>query len=181
MEYPIGAVVVRVGSSHHANHRQVLAVSSGDGVQDAESAHGEGDHARPHALRTRVAVGGVAGVELVAATHEVELRLGDEVVQERQVEVAGDGEDVPHADLHEPPSQVATQRAIEGGSRAGLSRRADLSGTFHVTRLVSVTVTVTVTVEQARGFMKGFLKPCALCLLDRKNIVPLSFFFHIYV
>lgn len=115
VEDPVGAVVVGIGSSDDANHWQILAVSSGDGVEDAESADGEGDHAGADALGARVAVGGVAGVELVAAADEVETRLGDEVVEERQVEVAGNGEDVPDTGLGEAASKVTAQGAVEGG------------------------------------------------------------------
>lgn len=55
--------------------------------------------ARPHRERraydadsscTRVAVGSVAGVELVAAPHEAQALLLDELVQQHKVEVARD-------------------------------------------------------------------------------------------
>lgn len=135
VEDPVGAVVVRIGSSDDANHRQILAVSSGNGVEDAESSDGEGDDASTDAPGTRVSVGGIASVEFVAAADEVEAWLGDEVVEQRQVEVAGDGEDVPDAYLNEAASQVAAECAVEGGgSRGGLSRCSNFSSAFHVWR-----------------------------------------------
>lgn len=81
VEDPVGAIVVGIGSTNYANHRKILAVSSSDGVEDAESTDGEGDDARANALSTRVAVGSVSGVKFVTAADEVELRLGDEVVE----------------------------------------------------------------------------------------------------
>lgn len=83
VEDPIGAVVVGIGSSDDAYHRKIFAVRAGDGVEDAESADSEGHDARADTLGAGVAVGGVAGVELVATADEVELRLGYEVVEER--------------------------------------------------------------------------------------------------
>lgn len=120
MEDPVGAVVVGIRSTDDADHGEVLAASTGDGVQDAEATHRERDDARAHAFGTSVAVGSVASVELVTAADDVELRLGDEVVEKGQIEVAGDGEDVPNADLHQPMSKVAAKSAVGGG--AGMSR-----------------------------------------------------------
>ena len=144
VEDPVGAVVVGVGSADDADEGEVLAVGAGDGVEDAEAADGEGDDARANALGARVAVGGVAGVELVAAADEVEVWLRDEVVEECQVEVAGDGEHVPHADLHEAAGQVAAQRAGGGGG-------ADLSGRFHVIAKFVCTCVVCVSVGMGWG------------------------------
>lgn len=105
-------VVIGVGTTDYANERQVLAVRAGDRVEDAEAADGEGHDARADAAGAGVAVSGVPGVELVAAADVVEARLGDEVVEECQVEVAGDGEHVRHADLDEPACQVAAQGGL---------------------------------------------------------------------
>lgn len=80
MEDPIRAIVIGIRPTNYANHRQVLTVSSGDGVEDAEPTDGEGDHTRANSLGTRVAVCCVAGVELIAAADQVELWLGDQMV-----------------------------------------------------------------------------------------------------
>lgn len=82
MEDPVSTVVVGIRSPNYANHGKILTVSSGDGVEDAETTDGEGDDAGANTLSTSVAVGGVAGVKLVAAADDVELRLADEVVEE---------------------------------------------------------------------------------------------------
>lgn len=110
VEDPVGAVVVGVRPTDDADDGEVLAVGSGDGVDDAETADSEGDDAGAHATRAGVAVGGVAGVELVAAPDEVEGGLVDEVVEKGQVEVARDGEDVGDAHLDQTPGQVPAQR-----------------------------------------------------------------------
>lgn len=128
MEDPIRSIIVRIRTSDYTNHRKILAVSSGDGVDDAEAADGERDDARADTFSTRVAVGCVASVELIAAADHVELRLGDQKIEEGQIEVTGNREDVSYADLDEPPSQVAAESAARGGrrcrrwSRAGRSR-----------------------------------------------------------
>ena len=107
MQDPIGSVIVGVGAADDADDRQVLAVGPGDGVEHAEAAHGEGDGAGADTLCPGVAVGGVPGVELVAAADEVEAGLVDEVVEEGEVEVPWDGEDVRRAYLDQPPRQVS--------------------------------------------------------------------------
>lgn len=124
MEDPIGPVIIGVGPTDYTNDRQVLAAGTGNSVQDAEPAHSESDDTRAHAPGASVAVGGVPGVELVAAADEVEPGLGEQVVQEGQVEVAGDGEDVVDADLDKPPSQVAAESAIAGGGNDRQRNRA---------------------------------------------------------
>ena len=124
VEDAVGAVVVGVGPADDADDGEVLAVGARDGVEHAEAPDGERDGARPDAPRAGVTIGGVPGVELVAAADEVEPRLGDEVVEQGEVEVPGDGEDVGGADLHEPARQVAAERGARRGHR-GRRRRGD--------------------------------------------------------
>ncbi|KAJ1416241.1 hypothetical protein SESBI_17416 [Sesbania bispinosa] len=114
MEDPIGTEVVGVGSTNDANHRQVLTVRSGDGVDHAQSTDGERHDASSNAAAPRVTVGGVPGVELVAATNDLKLRLGDEVVQQREVEVAGNRENIGDANLDEPPARWRPKVASVG-------------------------------------------------------------------
>jgi len=118
-------VVIGVGTTDYANERQVLAVRPGDRVEDAETANGEGHDARADAAGAGVAVSGVPGVELVAAANVVEARLGDEMVEECQVEVAGDGKHVRHADLDKPARQVAAQGGLCGVHEGGGDRALD--------------------------------------------------------
>lgn len=115
VEDPIRPVVVGVGPADDADNRKVLAVRAGDGVDDAQTADGEGHDARADAPGPSVPVGGVPGVELVAAADVSEPGLGYEVVEESEVEVAGNGEDVADADLHEAPRDVAAEGGVGGG------------------------------------------------------------------
>ena len=111
MEDPVRPVIIGIRTAHYTNHRQVLTVSSSNGVQNAKPTNREGDHTRSDPFGTSVAIGCVASVELVAAADQVELRLGYQMVQKGQVEVARNREDIPDANLNKPPSQVAAQRA----------------------------------------------------------------------
>lgn len=111
VENPIRAVIVRIGATHDADDRQILAVSAGDGVDDAESADGEGSDAGAYAPGAGVSVRRITGVELVAAADEVELGLGNQVVEKREIEITGHGEDVAHPHLDEPPGEMPAQRA----------------------------------------------------------------------
>lgn len=137
MEDPVGPVIVGIGTADYTNDRQILTESAGDSIDDAQSTNRERHDAGANSARPGIAIGGVPGVELVATADQVELRLSDQVVQESQVKVAGDGEDVLGADLDKPPSQMTTQRAGEGGwmdwqgSGAWESRGADLSSCIH--------------------------------------------------
>lgn len=99
MKDPAGSIVVGVRPTNDANEGQVLTVSSSNSVEHAESTDGERHDAGADAACSSVAVSGVPSVELVAAADEVELRFSDEVVEQREVEVAGDGEHVGDADL----------------------------------------------------------------------------------
>jgi hypothetical protein len=119
----VGAVVVGVGPAHDADDGEVLAVRAGDGVEHAEPTDGERDGAGADAPRPRVPVGGVPGVEFVAAADEGQARLGDEVVEQGEVEVPRDGEDVGGADLHEAARQVPAERGASRGQRRRSRRR----------------------------------------------------------
>lgn len=107
LQNPVRPVIVRIRSTYDANDRNILAVSSGDGVEDAESTDRERNNTGADAAGPSVAVGGVSSVELVAAGDEVEAGISNEMIEESEVEVTGNGEDVGDADLDETASQVA--------------------------------------------------------------------------
>lgn len=141
MEDPVGAVVIGIGPPDDADHGEVLAVGAGDGIEDAEPANSEGDNAGTDAAGAGIAVGGIASIELIAAANIGEAGLGDEVVEESEVEVAGDGEDVVDPDLDEAAGQVAAEggigrggvgyRPLQGGASAVLGGAADaVAGRF---------------------------------------------------
>jgi hypothetical protein len=124
VEDAVGPVVVGVGPAGDADDGQVLAVGARDGVEHAEPPDCERDGAGPDAARARVPVGGVPGVELVAAADEAQAGLGDQVVEQREVEVPRNREDVVDADLHEATREVAPQRRLpRRQDRRGLRRR----------------------------------------------------------
>jgi len=112
MQDPVGSIIIRIRASDYTNDWEILTVRAGDGVDYTQATDGEGDDTGADATSTGVAVGCVAGVKLVAAADVVELGLGDQVVQESEVEVAGDTEDVAHADLDKPVSYVASERGF---------------------------------------------------------------------
>ena len=124
VENPISTVVVGVGTSDDTDDGEVLTVSAGDGVENAEAADGEGDDTGADAAGPSVAVGGVACVELVTAADVVKTRLGDDAIEEGEVEVARNGEDVADADLNKTVSDVAA----EGGVGAAAVRGRVLNG-----------------------------------------------------
>lgn len=94
VEDTVGAIVIGVRATDDADDREVLAVGTGDGVDDAEATHSEGDDAGTHASGASIAICGIASIELVAAADELEGLLCQQVVQQDQIEVAGHGENV---------------------------------------------------------------------------------------
>lgn len=121
----VGSVIIGVGPSNNTNHRQILTVRSGNRVQYTEPTDRESNRARADATRARVAVSGVSSVELVAAANVGESGLGDEVVEQGQVEVTGNGEDVGDADLDESAGQVAAQSGVGRVEQGGGHRVLD--------------------------------------------------------
>lgn len=119
VEDPVGAVVVGVWTTNDADDGEVLGVSAGNGVENAQPADGEGDSAGADATRSGVAVRGIAGVELVTASDKAEARFGDEMVEEGEVEVTGDSEDVGDADLDEAAGEVTAEGCFGGADRCG--------------------------------------------------------------
>lgn len=117
MEDPVSAEVVRVGPTNDTYQRQVLTIRAGDRVDHAQPPNGERDNTRAYATAPRVPIGGIPGVEFVAAPDHVELRLRYEVVEKRKVEVAGNGEHVGDPDLYQPPCKVAAKCCVGGTHR----------------------------------------------------------------
>lgn len=112
MEDPISTVIIRVRASDNTNHRKILAVRAGDRIENTQPSDSESHDAGADASSTSISIGGVPCIELIAAADQVKPGLGYKMVEQRQVEVAGNWEHVLDADLHEPPRQVATERRI---------------------------------------------------------------------
>ena len=123
---------VAVDPADDDEHGQVLGVGAGHGVHDAEAADAVGHDEGRDPVGARIAVGRVARVQLVAAPDHLEAGVGQELVEQHQVEVAGDDEVVPDPGLLQPGRQVAADgdRPVAPG-RQGLHperpvRRHDL-------------------------------------------------------
>lgn len=71
VENPVSSIVVGVGTADDAYQREVFTVRAGDGVEDAKSSDSESDDAGSNTASPSIAVGGVSGVELVAAADQV--------------------------------------------------------------------------------------------------------------
>jgi hypothetical protein len=121
MQNAVGPIVVRIRAPDDTDDGQILSVSPHYRIDDAEPPNCERDDAGPHAPGSRVPIGRVAGVELVAAADEIEARLRQQMVQQGQIEVPRNRENIADANLNEPPRQVAAQRG--GGKQRGQSFR----------------------------------------------------------
>ena len=62
-------VVIGVGTAHDTDDREVLVVSTDDGIEDTKLADCEGEDASIDATGPRVAVGGVSCVKLIVAAN----------------------------------------------------------------------------------------------------------------
>lgn len=119
VQNPICAIIVGIGTPDDTDDGEILAVSTGDGVENAESADRERDDAGSNAARPGISVGRITRIDLITAADVVEARLGNEVIEKGEVEVSGDGEDVGDSDLDEAVGDVAAEGGIrgEGGGR----------------------------------------------------------------
>ncbi|GAB4851364.1 hypothetical protein Ancab_030764 [Ancistrocladus abbreviatus] len=95
----VSAIAIGVWTSNDTNHRQILAINSGDDIEDTESSDGEGDDAGTDSTRSCI-----ASIALIAATDEIE------------VEVSRDGEDVIDANLDEALGEVPTKGGFRRAS-----------------------------------------------------------------
>ncbi len=67
MQDTVGAKIVGVGTTHDADDREVLAVSTSDGIDDTETTDSEGDHHCPHSLPSSIPISSIARIDLIAA------------------------------------------------------------------------------------------------------------------
>ena len=94
---------------HDVHDGGMFRIGTPDGIDGAEFADAEGGDEGAHALDAAVAVGGVAGVELVAVPDPGQPRRGD-VVERAEVVVTGDAVDGLDAELAEAGEEVGGQR-----------------------------------------------------------------------
>jgi len=93
---------VAVDPAHNDDDGQILGVRARHGVEGAQPANAVGDDHCRDTIRTRVSVGGVTSVQLVAATDHPQARILEDLVEEDEVEVAGHDEIIADPDLLQP-------------------------------------------------------------------------------
>jgi hypothetical protein len=96
------------GNRHDGN---ALGERAGHTVERAQLADGIGGRHGADPPQTRVAVGRVSGVELVAHANVLDLAL-EHLVEERHDEVPGHAEQVINAQLLQPDQQVLSDGAV---------------------------------------------------------------------
>ena len=82
--------IVGVGCAGHQDDRQVFGVGAGDRVDGGKSADAEGDDGRGRTAGAGVSFGAVAAVQFIAAIDLLQLLVRQQLVEQNQVEVAGD-------------------------------------------------------------------------------------------
>src|SRR5581483_2000388 len=108
MQRPAAALRVFGRPADDVHHRYMLGIAARDGVGRRKLADTECRYHSGHSAQSPVTVGGVAGVELVRVAHPPDVRVGDDVVEELQVVVAGNTEDFGDAEFGETVQQVVT-------------------------------------------------------------------------
>lgn len=109
MQNPVRAIVIRVGPTNNANERQVLTVRAGNGIEHTQPSDREGDDAGADTTNPRVAIGSVSSVQFIATADQVELGLGQEVVEQGEVEVPRNRKDIVDSHLDQSARDVAAE------------------------------------------------------------------------
>ena len=108
MQSPTGALRVFRRPADDVHHRHMLGVTARDRVGRGKLADSEcGYHSR-HSTQPAVSVGGIAGIELVGVADPPDVGVGDDVIEEFEVVVAGDSEDFGNAEFYQAVEQVVT-------------------------------------------------------------------------
>ena len=132
MQRPARALRVLRRAADDVHDRHVLGVAARDRVGRRKLTDTEcGYHSR-HSAQSTVAVGGVSGVELIGVADPAQARMGDDVIEELQVVVAGHAEHFGDAEFGEAVQQIVT----DGVGRARSIRRSS-SHDVDATRLRS--------------------------------------------
>ena len=108
MQDVVGAGVVGVVAGRHEDHRQPFGVRAGDAVERGERSDVHGGDDRAAAVDPSIGLGGIRGVELVAAADLLHVLVREQLVQQDQVVVAWDHEVVLDADLLKPLGEIVT-------------------------------------------------------------------------
>ncbi|CAN6444760.1 unnamed protein product [Victoria cruziana] len=114
MENLVGVVVIGMHLTDDADDRQVLTVSSGDGVKYVEPTNGERGSTCADTLRPSITIHGVPSIELNLTADEVEPWFDDYVVKKGDVEITRNKEDIGDVNLNEMSAEVVSKGSIKG-------------------------------------------------------------------
>src|ERR1700691_2184501 len=99
--------VVAVGCTGYQDNREILSIGSPDRVDGGKPANAESDHGSCRSTRTRIALGTVAAVQLIAAIDLLQFLDDQQLIEQHKIEVAGDREMVLQSDLLKAPGEIA--------------------------------------------------------------------------
>lgn len=119
MKNSINSKIVGIRTPNNAYDGKVLTVSPSNGVQYAKATHSEGHNTSSNTTRPGIPIGGIPSIELVAAPNVGEPWFSNQVIEKREIEVAGNGEHIFNADLDKAASDEAAESGIGGGRRRG--------------------------------------------------------------
>jgi hypothetical protein len=119
MQNPVRAVIVRVGSTYDANQWKVLTICTGNGIQHTEPTDGEGDSTGADTATPGIAICSIPGVQFIATANQAQPGLSNQVVEQGEIEVAGNSEDILDPHLDQSARKVASEGRVAGGGGWG--------------------------------------------------------------
>ena len=122
MKKMVRGPVVAVGRAGHQNDGQILGISAADRIECRERADAEGDDGSRCTPRPGIALGAEAAIQLVAAINLLQVFVGQELVEQGEVVVAGNREMMLQTNLREPCRKIAANRVLHGKRLRDLRR-----------------------------------------------------------
>lgn len=123
MQDSIGTVIVGIGTPNDANDREIFTVSASDAVNDTKASNSESNNHTTNTFPASITLGGVACVDLIAASNIIDAWLVQQVIQQDEVEVARHSEYIIAPNFHKPACQMAGQAGSGFNNRVN-GRRA---------------------------------------------------------
>lgn len=99
MQNAVCAIVIGIGPANDTDEGKILAVGTGNGIEDTEAPNSEGNNTGTDTTGTGIAISGISCIKLIAAANETEAGFSNEVVKQGKVEITGNREDIAHTDL----------------------------------------------------------------------------------
>ena len=87
-------------------HRNVLGEATGHAVQRAQFTHAVGGEQCTTALHSRVAIGGIGGIQFVGAAHPTKRAVSNDVVKKLEIVVSGYAKQTLDAAVSQTVKQV---------------------------------------------------------------------------